>query len=123
MSGGAPPSMTGFIAAPPAAPGLFPPGAPGGYPLVGPDSARAAARASPWPATNAVTFEPISRAFVSSSWVADVGVPSVPCANTQTLEMAMMLPLDPGSGSDDLELVEELDDLRVALAVVLDDLA
>ena len=66
--------MTAFIAAAPATPGSFPPRSPVAYTLVAPNSPSPAAKLSASPATNAVTDEPTSRALVSSSWVAVVGL-------------------------------------------------
>ena len=85
--------MTAFIAAAPATPGSFPPRSPVAYTLVAPNSPSPAAKLSASPATNAVTDEPTSRALVSSSRVAVVGLPSAPWAKTQMLEMAMMCSL------------------------------
>ncbi len=85
-----------------------------------PCSPSAIARSLTTPPTKAETLSPSDRALVTSSSVAAVGTCSAPCANTQMLDTAMIVVLP---FSDDLELVEELDDAEVALAVVLDDLA
>src|SRR5215207_2011050 len=118
-SGASPPAITACIAAAPATPGRCPSRSPVEYTFVAPNSPSPAATSAPSPTTNAETEPPSasSRAFVSSSRLPVVGAPSDPCANTQMLVAIVDLLLD------DLQLVEELDDLHVALAVVFDDLA
>src|SRR5262249_46071273 len=75
-------------------------------------------------AWNAATVPaPSWRALVRSSRVPAVGAPSADCAKTQMVSMAMFSSVPLRWCSDDLEALEEGDDLLVALAVVLDDLA
>src|SRR5262245_47421074 len=72
------------------------------------------------PPTNAVTV-PSVRALATSSSVADVGAPLASCAKTQMFMVCVPRSVRVFAVSDDLEVLEEGDDLRVALAVVLDD--
>src|SRR5262245_21771777 len=89
------------------------------YTLAAPYSPSCGATASaPAPAYTASTVSPISRAFVSSSRVADVGLPSAASAYTHTFGSVMR-----GDLLDDLELLEERHDPLVRVAFVLDLLA
>src|SRR4029453_2924918 len=110
-------------------PGKLPPRSPVAYTLVAPWAPRvsAIASASPPPYT-ASTVSPSSRAFVSISSVMGATLPSAASARTQMRFRAIAatvsyvsVPVRPRP-SDDLEVLEEGDDLGVALAVVLDDL-
>src|SRR5262245_10541083 len=113
-SGASPPSMTAFMAADTATPGSFPRRSPVEYTFVAPCAPSGPASEAPSPATNADTVPPSCAAFETSSSVCDVGAPLAACANTQMLLAAM---------SDHLQVLEEGDDLGVALTVVFDDLA
>src|SRR2546421_8462742 len=70
------------------------------------------------PEYTASTVSPISRAFVSSSSVAEVGLPSAASAYTHTFGSVMCSGL-----LDDLQLFEEGDDPLVGVTFVLDLLA
>src|SRR5687768_15603944 len=70
------------------------------------------------PQCTASTVDASSRAFESSSSVMLRGLPSAASATTQILFSAMSVVL-----LDDLELLEELDDALVSIALVDDDLA
>src|SRR5215475_11851256 len=61
------------------------------------------------PTYTASTASPISRAFVSSSSVAEVGLSPSASANTQIFTTSLL------GSSDDLELLEERDDALVGV--------
>ena len=83
-----------FIAPETAGPDNLPAKSPVAYTFVAPCSPRAPAIAVASPPTNAVTDEPIERAFASNSRVPVVGTSPLACANTQMLLIVIMLSLD-----------------------------
>src|SRR3954452_16755869 len=92
--------------------------------LVAPWAPTAAAISLPSPPVNTSTTSAISRALASISRLIGATAPSDTSAWTHTLERAMSAFLsNPWDRSEDLEAVEELDDLQVGFAVVLDYLA